>query len=443
MSPRKIIAGMMILTVVFGFAVQVSIFGASVSSRNKVFGTVYASSGVPVSGAFVTAQDSGGYGYATTDATGQYLISQGLNSGNYTVTAMRVGYVNAEIANVTVTAGSTTPGIGLYMNLSGGIYGRVTDSVSSMGIPNLSVLATLYSGSGTYFGGGLTNSFGDYQIDMNLGAGTYNVTIFMPKGYIGKSTGPVPVTAGSRTTGIDLALDRSGVISGRVTTLGDQPLANVTVSAIGTSPTDFGFDQTNATGYYRIASGLGTDTYMVAASGHGGYNFTSDVSVTAGQQTPNVDITLSVAASGIIIGTVTDTSSKPIANAEVSAIGGTTFSYGTAFTDTNGNYMISNGLESDTYTVTASAVGYQTQNLTGVNVVSGQTTQLAAIQLPAIPASQSGKISGTVTGDANPIPEFQYPLAMMMVMTLICVAVAKLSSCKIKYVRSGHSKDTG
>jgi hypothetical protein len=429
MFARRVIISVMILTVVFSFAFQVSMFGLSVSSRSRVSGTVYASSGVPVSGAIVSAYGSEGYGYTATDGSGHYTISQGLKSGSYTVTAVMEGYLTTEIDSVMVTAGSETSGMSLYMNRSGGIYGRVTDSVTSYGIPDIAVTAVPSSGGGTYFGTGLTDVAGNYGIDMNLGTGTYNVTVLMPRGYVGNTRGQVSVTAGSKTTGIDLALQRSGVVSGRITTPGGQPLANVTVLA-SSPPSNLGFDHTNATGYYRITSGLGTGTYTVTAMSGININATYGVSVVVSQETHDINLQLDIAPSGIITGKVTDTNGKPVVNAEVSAKGDTTSSSGTASTDTDGHYMISEGLGTDTYTVTASAHGYQIQNQTGVSVVVNQVTSNIDFLLSPIPSSQSGKISGTVTGDPNPIPEFQYPVAMMLVTTLIGIAIAKLSSRK-------------
>ncbi len=86
----------------------------------------------------------------------------------------------------------------------------------------------------------------------------------MPQGYVSKTVSPVSVTAGSTTTGVNLALERSGIISGRITAPNGQPLANQTVIAAHCHG-GFGIAETNATGYYRIASGLGTGQYTVMA----------------------------------------------------------------------------------------------------------------------------------------------------------------------------------
>ena len=196
----------------------------------------------------------------------------------------------------------------------------------------------------------------------------------------------------------------------------------------------FGSDTTNATGYYKIITGLATATYNVNAAWIEppfAFNSTS-ASVTAGQETANVNLQLDITPpppSGMITGKVRDNSNNnPIVGAHVSAQGGS--GTGEADTDENGNYVISSGLGTGTYTVSASAVGYLSQNITSVSVIVNQETPNTNFQLSKISSAQSGKISGTITGDENPLPEFQYPIAVMLILTLIAVAIAKSSSQK-------------
>jgi hypothetical protein len=219
---------------------------------------------------------------------------------------------------------------------------------------------------------------------------------------------------------------------------GGQPIPNATVVAYTGSYSFFGTNQTDATGNYRIASGLGTGTYTVMATYDAAMpGINSSVSVVAGQETSNVNFQLTAVAppaSGIIKGKVTDAGTgNPIEGADVTAVGDTSYDSGSALTDANGNYIISQGLtDDDTYTVTASATGYQDSNVTGVNVIVSQTTQNVNLQLTKIPPAQSGSISGTVTGDANPLPEFEYPIAIMLVLTLVAVVAARMSDRRIK-----------
>jgi hypothetical protein len=156
-------------------------------------------------------------------------------------------------------------------------------------------------------------------------------------------------------------------------------------------------------------------------------NMTSGVSVTAGAET-RVDLSMSVSPpppSGIIMGKVTDMSSQPIRNAAVAAEGDTTFAYGSATTDAQGNYVISSGLETDTYTVTASATGYTSVDIQGVSVTVDQVTSDIDFQLPKIPPAQSGTISGSVQGDENPIPEFASPIVILIILTVTVVLFAR------------------
>jgi len=426
---RKLILNVIMFAILFSFALQISMFSVSVSSGKNVSGVVYASSGVPVSGAMVVAVGTDGYGSAITNLNGQYVITEGLTSGTYTVRVTKEGYLYGEKENVVVAVGSETSGVNVYLNLSGGVSGRITDAISGYPIPEIAVVVMPSSGGGIYIGTGFSDVAGNYQVAMNLATGSYNVSVILPKAYAGKTVGPISVTAGSVTTGVNLALSRSGIISGRITTPTGDPLANITVTAFSLGYAYSGYDETNATGHYRIDSGLGTGTYTIMAVSGFNINQTS-VSVTAGVESPNNDLQLDVTPpppSGIIMGKVTDTNSAPIAGAHVSAEGDTMMSSGDAITDGDGNYVMSEGLATDTYNVTASAHGYQSQSTTNVNVVEYQITPNVNFQLIKIPPAQSGRISGTVTGDPNPIPEFQYPIAVMLVVTLLAVAIAKSS----------------
>lgn len=383
----------------------------------------------------VSAIGDEGYGSALTLLNGQFTITEGLKSGNYTVFILKEGYINAEINDVIVTAPSQTSGVNAYLNRSGGISGRITDASSSMGIPNVLITAFPSSGSGTYFGTAITDVLGNYSIATNLGSGDYNVSVLSPTGYIGKTKSQVTVAAGYMARGADLALERSGIISGRITTPTSQGLANVTVMAFSTGgATYFGSDTTNATGYYRIITGLAAATYQVTATWiQPPYTSNStSADVTAGQETSNVNLQLDItppSPSGIITGKVRDNSNNnPIVGAHVTAqgIGGS----GDANTDEDGNYVISSGLGTGTYTVSASAAGYVSQNITNVSVTVNLETPNTNFQLSKIASAQSGKISGTITGDENPIPEFQYPIAVMLIVTLIAVVIAKSSMQK-------------
>jgi hypothetical protein len=173
-----------------------------------------------------------------------------------------------------------------------------------------------------------------------------------------------------------------------------------------------------------------------------GFSFNqTDVSVTAGQVTSVVDLWLTMtppSPSAIVMGKVIDAGNgKSIADATVSAQGAA--GSGSTETDSNGNYVISSGLGTGTYTVTASAPGYQTQSKTGISLTVNVVTSGVDFQLSILPPQQSGTITGTVTGAPNPIPEFEYPVAVALFVTLVAVVATKLVM-RTKRLRQGGSR---
>lgn len=432
----KLIAYAMIFVIPFSLLAYVSVIGVSSSSRRVFSGVVYASPGVPVSGAMVVASGSEGYGYAITNSLGQYSITEGLKTGKYTVSVIAEGYLYEEIEDVSVTVGQQTSNIDIYLHLSGGISGRVTDAVSGTPLQNILVMASITSG-GTYGWQAVTDANGNYHIITNLATGTYNATVVFPNGYIMKTVSGIAVTAGAEVKEVNLALERSGIISGRVTaTPSGEPLGNATVTAGSEDGRYVGFAQTDATGYYRIATGLGTGTYTVFAMYGMSFDQVTNVNVVAGAETRNIDLELAVSPpppSGIISGRVTDTNGAPIGSALVTAQGSA--GSGSAYTDANGNYVISSGLGTGTYTVYASATGYLPKSVSGVSVTVDQVTSNINFQLSIIPPEQSGRISGTVQGDENPIPEFQHPVVVLLAGTLAAVVLAKLFNTKTRRVK--------
>jgi len=513
---RKLIADLKVLMVLISFLASISVLTLSSSSKTVFLGVVYASPLIPLEGAIVTASGPEGHGSAWTDSSGQYSITKGLMTGNYTVTASAEGYLDAKIEDVAVTEGLETSNVDFLLDISGGISGEitevgtgsplqsvlvtaessvgggiyesaftdvngdylintnlvtgtynitasyatghitkdisgiavtagietknvdldleksgiisgtVTDSVSSAPLPDISIAV---SDAGGAFGGfAFTNSSGGYRVDTNLATGTYNVSALFPEGYISKEVSGIAVTAGSETTA-DLALDSSGIISGRVTaTSSGQPVAEASVVAFSGDFAYFGSAETNATGYYRILSGLGTETYTLYASFGSAFNTTMGVEVVAGSETSNVDMQLDITPSGTITGRVTNTTGSPIEGAFVFAEGPA--GSGDAQTDSNGDYSISIGLGTGTYTVNASATGYSMVSVTGVSVTVNQVTPNVDFQLPTAP---SGIISGTVEAEFPAVPEFPHPLfVFLFAVSIVAVAFAKLRATRRK-----------
>jgi Carboxypeptidase regulatory-like domain len=484
---NKITANLMITIILIGVFAGISITAFQSSFNNGSSQIVNGVSFVPVPSASVSASGVNGSGSAIANAQGQYNINSFFDTGNYSVMASALGFIDQQVNNVPVTAGAETANVTIILSVSGGISGRVTDTVSGLPLPN--VLVTAYNATGTETSGqsgftdgngnyqinqnlltgtynvtieyapgyiyatlsgisvtagimtnnvnfalarsgvitgtltdsishvvlqgvfvegissngafaafDITNSTGQYNLNTNMSTGTYNVTVLFPTGYLAKTVSGISVTAGQRTTA-NIALDPSGVISGRITNIANgQPISGASVSV--TSGSFFGSASTNSSGYYNVSSNLGTGTYTMFASFGSSFATNPSVNVVAGQVTPNVNFQLTVTPSGTISGQVTNSIGGPVSFADVTAQG--TVGSGSAFTDSNGNYAISTGLGTGTYTVNVTATGYVSKGQTGISVTVNQVTANVNFVLNPIP---SGRISGQVLStQASPFP---------------------------------------
>jgi hypothetical protein len=357
---------------------------------------------VPIIGAVIFAEGPEGSGSSTTGASGQYLIDVGLKTGIYKLGASAEGYITKYIPEISVQVGSEKGNTNFLLLLSGAVSGKVTDSSSGQLLKGVIITVTSKSGLGYL---GITNSDGSYMVATNLDTGTYNVTAVRPSGYISNVVKGVSVTAGVETKNIDLALAKSGVITGRITSAsGGNPLFNVTVLASSAGGAGTGTAQTDVNGNYRIDSGLGTGTYSVTATSGLNVNSVPNVSVTAEQATSNINITLTSTPpqpSGTIKGKVTDSKNSGLIGVRVYASG--PGGSGSGITDGEGNYVISAGLGSGSYTLSASKQGFIKNDKAGVSVAVGVTTSGIDFKLQSAPPEQSGKISGTVRGESNPL----------------------------------------
>ncbi len=360
-------------------------------------------SGLPVSQAIVTVQSSDGSSSenAITDTNGNWNITQNLQTGTYNITTQcfssAIGYISSTKNGISVTAGSMTSNQNFALDRSGVITGIVTDSVSRGVLSGVSVQA-VYS-NGTYAASAITDSSGQFVINYNLPNGTYNLMeLFAIEQHLTKTLTGILVTAGQTTTQ-DIALDRSGVVTGTVTNTADgQPISGASVIATSSSGA-FSVASTDSSGTYILNTNLTTGSYAVEASYGSSFDVNPSVSVVAGQVTTNIDFQLTVTPSGTISGKVTN-STGPISNAYVTAEGAG--SLNSNFTDSNGNYIISTALGSGTYTVTVTATGYVSQQQTGVSVIANQVKPNINFVLAAAP---SGSISGQIlSSQTTPFP---------------------------------------
>ncbi len=395
-----------------------------------------ATTNASIANAFVTAANRTGnidYGSSVISASnGNYTITTDLGTGKYNVTAFAAGYFTTTITNVTVTAGQLTSNANIALSKSAIITGTVVDAVSSAPLANVTVAAvTTTSGFGDV---ATTNSSGIYVLNNDLGTAVYNITTFFPANHISVTVSGFNVTAGNSYTQ-NFSLPRSGIISGRITSPAGVGLSGASVTAFSTTGNMFGTATTNSTGYYRITDGLGTGAYTVYVSSGTSFNTTTTpVNVTAGSETPNINLQLTATASGVISGKVTNSTGSQLSAITVTAIAISGTGSGTAFTESDGTYVISTGLGTGTYNVTVSALGYVAQSVSNVSVTVNQVTSNVNFQLQAAP---TGRISGRVQTTGTPlIPEFNSELIMLAILGTASLIIM------LKRIRSLNTKPT-
>ena len=156
----------------------------------------------------------------------------------------------------------------------------------------------------------------------------------------------------------------------------------------------------DAQGQYNITSFLDSGNYIVTASAPGFIDQqVNNVVVTAGALTSNVNIVMEV--SGGLSGTVTDTESGlPISHAVVTVQSSGGSSSEDAITDTNGNWNITQNLQTGTYDISAqyfsSAIGYISSTKSGISVTAGSMNNNQNFTL-----ERSGVITGVVTDSVS------------------------------------------
>jgi putative cell wall-binding protein/protocatechuate 3,4-dioxygenase beta subunit len=363
--------------------------------------------------------DAGDYaGSATTRPDGSYLIV-GLPTGNYQVCfdpgrlARSTGsflpqcyggqimtqWVDPSNDLVAVTEGSVTPGIGLNLTVGAAIAGTVTgDDTDGQGISGISVSAYL-PGSYSSLASTQTDDYGNYTLALpggrnvavcfqDFGAERRNQDVGYVDGCFGGAevgdVGAVLAVTGLTTSGVDVALQRGGAVTGSVTdtavppaglsgvqvvlipTAGDGNSVYTTTSGGNTWEGPAGSFKTPAVsaGTYYVCfqswgatGGLSTTGYVSQCAGNGDWDG-SESNVPAGAMSVSVEPgrlsavdAVPLQTGGAIAGRVTDDQARPLDGVSVLAYPmGDDGGVGSATTRPDGSYMVT-GLVTGDYEV--------------------------------------------------------------------------------------------
>ena len=232
---------------------------------------------------------------------------------------------------------------------------QFVNAATNVPVPGASVSASASSGNS---GSGLAiaNAQGQYSITSFLDTGNYSVTASAP-GFIDQQMDNVAVTAGAQTSNVNIVMNVSGGISGKVTDASSGlPVSFAIVSVESADGSSTGAAITDTNGNYQIIQNLQTGTYNATAeyySGVAGYisKTQTGISITAGSMTSNQNFAL--VHSGMISGTVTDVNTHaPLTGIVIigESSDGAFSDY--AVTNSSGQYTLKNNLPTGTYNVT-------------------------------------------------------------------------------------------
>ncbi|MFC2160732.1 carboxypeptidase regulatory-like domain-containing protein [Acidobacteriota bacterium] len=265
---------------------------------------------------------------------------------------------NTQADEFVVVAGQVTANIDGFLEPGGILSGHITDPYGSP-VENAQVYT--FNRNGNAVNGITTDATGFYFIE-RLRTGNYCVRVrprideYAVEWYRDKTTfefaDSVHVDAGFESSGIDIQLNESGYISGRVTDSQGSGISDVTVGAYDISGVFLISRSTDENGYYTLPQLPKAEVKVYFNPNFEGSNYVSEwnadketaetadpVSVQSGQTTVNIDAQLETG--GSISGRVTDPSGSGLFNILVIVFptnSNEIFRY--AYTGEAGNYTI-------------------------------------------------------------------------------------------------------
>lgn len=325
---------------------------------------------------------------APTDASGRFQLDSPLSPGTYSVTAFAPGFVTSS-DSIAVDGNGAGKNLTIFMQPSAMVSGRVTDE---QGRPVSGIVVAASSPHSANYD--ITMDDGVFVLDTGLKTGSHNIYAFKPGIDIARlqallnSTGlgmlenkvPALFKAGDaghvshasvvqleqgKLTTLNVQLESSHTISGRVTDGAGNPVSDVAALAFdGSGSMADTAAITDSEGRYVLNNDLAPGTYTVVIPSlfsKGYAPASSSVTVPAENA---IDFVLDM--SGTISGKVVDAGGNSLADAAIFAISKDldladtqlvqflAAGMATAKTDQDGRFTLGSGIGNGTYIVTAS-----------------------------------------------------------------------------------------
>lgn len=340
----------------------------------------------------------------TTDRAGDYFFAA-LPAGTYTVTISKDGFITKTLSSVVIAQSEHKVFDDLVLEqdmlpLTGNVVLEGTSNYSSVLVEAVNTVDPQITYST------MTRADGSYSID-GMEPGSYNVT-FSTDGYLSKTV-RVVLVAGTPCTA-DATLEAgTSVVFGRVVLEGanDNSCATVTLENI-TDPDETYIVETGSDGNFTIKDIRKEGKYKLSVEADGYVAWSSQaIDVVFGNVHDLDEITLR-SVTGSVAGRFLRSSSIDHSGIAVK-LGAGEISF-EAETLSDGSYTFAE-VPAGTYSLTASAPGYEIVTLSSVIVKQGETTSLKDTTLAVILQSINGTVTLEGLEDASGVTVTASPLS--------------------------------
>ncbi|HEU4605218.1 MAG TPA: carboxypeptidase-like regulatory domain-containing protein [Nitrososphaera sp.] len=322
-----------------------------------------------------------------TDEAGRFELDAPLSPGTYNVTVFAPGFV-ASSDSIAVDGDGAGKNLTIFMQPSAMVSGRVTDE---QGRPVSGIVVAASSPHSANYD--ITMDDGVFVLDTGLKAGLHDIYAFKPgvdvarlqallnstglgmlenkvpalfkagdAGYVAHASA-VQLEQGKLTT-LNVQLESSHAISGRVTDGAGNPVSGVAVFAFGVGSMADTAAITDSEGRYVLNNDLAPGMYTIVIPSLFSKGYAPASSAVTVPAENAVDFALDM--SGTISGRVVDAGDNPVAGAKIFAISNDldlddtqlaqflAAGMATAKTDQDGRFALGSGIGNGTYIVTAS-----------------------------------------------------------------------------------------